>query len=172
MPDIDLYWHQQGNDRPAVGPIGPITIQGGVDPLKTEAVVKGDALNPVATLMLGDPNKPLTTLVEGDPNKPVTTLILGDPNKPLTTLIEGDPNRPVTTLMLGDPNKPITLSIKDIPQIQLSAEMSIKPTRIHNPLHLTFCISLFGLEIVTFAICGEGMTIIEPYRPYATEVCA
>ncbi len=103
-----------------------------------EALVKGDAQNPVT----------------------ITTLILGDPIKPLTTLIE------------GDPSKPITLSIKEIPQIQLSAEFGIKPTRIHNPLHYTFCISLFGFEIVTFAICGEGMTIIEPYHQHKTEACA
>jgi hypothetical protein len=184
LPDLDFYWHQLGNDRPAIGPIGPITIQGGTDPLKTEALVKGDPLHPVTTLLLGDqtkpittlilgdPNKPVTTLVEGDPNKPVTTLILGDPNKPVTTLVEGDPNKPVTTLILGDPNKPITLSIKDIPPIQLSTDVGIKPTRIHNPLHFTFCISLFGFEVATFAICGEGMTIIEPYHPHKTEACA
>jgi hypothetical protein len=148
MPDIDFYWHQLGNDRPAVGPIGPITIQGGADPVKTESLVKGDALNPVTTLMQGDPAKPLTTVILGDPNKPVTTL------------------------MLGDPNKPITLSVKDLPQIQLSAEVGMKPTRIHNPLHFTFCISLFGLEIVTFAVCGEAMTIVEPYTRHKTEVCA
>jgi hypothetical protein len=160
MPDIDLFWHQQGNDRPAVGPIGPITIQGGADPIKTESLVKGDALNPV------------TTLMQGDPAKPLTTVILGDPNRPITTLIEGDPNKPVTTLMLGDPNKPITLSVKDLPQIQLSADVGMKPTRIHNPLHFTFCISVFGLEIVTFAVCGEAMTIVEPYTQHKTEVCA
>jgi hypothetical protein len=74
--------------------------------------------------------------------------------------------------VLGDPNRPITLAIKELPQIQISAEMGFKPTRIHNPLHFTFCISLFGLEIVTFAICGEAMTIIEPYHPHRTEACA
>jgi len=148
MPDIDFYWHQQGSDRPAIGPIGPITIQGGPDPIQTESLVKGDALNPVTTLMQGDPAKPLTTVILGDPNKPVTTL------------------------MLGDPNKPITLSVKDLPQIQLSADVGMKPTRIHNPLHFTFCISLFGFEIVTFAVCGEAMTIVEPYTQHKTEVCA
>jgi hypothetical protein len=160
LPDLDFYWHQLGNDRPAIGPIGPITIQGGPDPLKTEALVKGDPLNPVTTLLLGDQAKP------------IATLILGDPNKPVTTLVEGDPNKPVTTLILGDPNKPLTFSIKDLPQIQLSAEVGIKPTRIHNPLHFTFCISLFGFEVATFAICGEGMTIIEPYHQHQTEACA
>jgi len=159
MPDIDLFWHQQGNDQPRIGAIGPITIEGGAAAVKSEAVVKGDALNPLTTVILGDPAKPLTTMV------------LGDPNKPVTTLLEGDPNKPIATLILGDPNKPVTFSIKDIPQIQLSADIGLKPTRIHNPLHFTFCISLFGLELMTFAVCGEGMTIIEPYQPHKTEGC-
>ena|SRR5438270_11477133 len=162
--DIDFYMKQAQEQ--------PVRIQGGNDPLKTESLVKGDAKSPVATLLLGDPNQPLTTFIEGDRNKPVTTLLLGDPNQPLTTVVEGDRNKPIATLLLGDPNQPITFSIKDIPQIQLSADVGMKPTRIHNPLHFTFCISLFGLEIVTFALCGEAMTIIEPYHPRKTEVCA
>ena len=170
--DLNFYWHQQGNDRPAIGPIGPITIQGGPDPVKTEALVKGDPLNPVTTRLSGDQANPIATLILGDPNRPVTALVEGDPNKPVTTLLEGDPNKPITTLILGDPNKPITLSIKDIPPIQLSTDIGIKPTRIHNPLHFTFCISFFGFEVATFAICGEGMTIIEPYHPHKTEACA
>src|SRR5574341_1172243 len=164
MPDIDFYWHQLGGDRPAIGPIGPFTIQGGTDPLKMETSIKGDALNPLTTVILGDPAKPITTLILGDPNKPLTTLVEGDPNKPITTLMLGDPNRPLSTLLEGDPNKPITFSIKDIPRIELSTEMGFKPTRIHNPLHLEFCISLLGLKILTFAVCGETMTIIEPYH--------
>ncbi|HEY2815760.1 MAG TPA: hypothetical protein VGK44_01360 [Casimicrobiaceae bacterium] len=166
--DLDFFWHQQGGDQPAVG---PVRIQGGADPLKTEALVKGDAANPLTTVLLGDPVKPLSTLVLGDPAKPVTALIEGDPAKPVTTLILGDPNRPLTTLLEGDPNKPITFSIKDIPKIDLSAELGIKPTRVHNPLYYKFCISLFGMDIVTFALCGESMTIIEPYVPHKSEVC-
>jgi hypothetical protein len=125
-----------------------------------EITVKGDPTNPVATLMLGDPTKPLTTLVEGDPTKPVTTLMLGDPTKPLTTLIE------------GDRTKPVALSIEHIPRIELSAEIGMKPTRIHNPVYLNFCMSLFGLEILSLALCGESMTVIEPYHPHKTESCA
>jgi hypothetical protein len=151
MPDVDLSWNRYGG--------GPVTIQGGADPIKSESLVKGDPLNPVTTLLLGDASKPIATLV------------LGDPNRPLATLVEGDPTKPIASLLLGDPNKPITLSIKDIPEIRLSTEIGIKPTRIHNPLHFTFCISLFGFEVVTFSICGEAMTIIEPYQPHKAEAC-
>jgi hypothetical protein len=151
MTDLDLSWNRYGG--------GPVTIQGGSAPLKSESLVKGDPANPVTTLLLGDAAKPIATLV------------LGDPNRPLATLIEGDPTKPIATLLLGDPNKPVTFSIKDIPEIKLSTEIGIKPTRIHNPLHFTFCISLFGFEIVTFGICGEAMTIIEPYHPHKMEAC-
>lgn len=151
MTDVDLSWNRYGG--------GPVTIQGGADPFKSESLVKGDPLKPVTTLLLGDASKPIATLV------------LGDPNRPLATLVEGDPTKPIASLLLGDPNKPITLSVKDIPEIRLSTEIGIKPTRIHNPLHFTFCISLFGFEVVTFGICGEAMTIIEPYQAHKAEAC-
>jgi hypothetical protein len=139
MPDVDLSWNRYGG--------GPVTIQGGADPIKSESLVKGD------------------------PDKPIASLVLGDPNRPLATLVKGDPDKPIASLLLGDLNKPITLSIRDIPEIRLSTEIGIKPTRIHNPLHFTFCISLFGFEVVTFGICGEAMTIIEPYQPHKAEAC-
>src|ERR1700730_15581563 len=151
MPDVDLSWNRYGG--------GPVTIQGGADPIKSESLVKGDPLNPVTTLLLGDASKPIATLA------------LGDPTRPLATLVEGAPTKPIASLLLGDPNKPITLSIKDIPEIRLSTEIGIKTTTIHNPLHFTFCISLFGFEVVTFGICGEAMTIIEPYQPHKAEAC-
>lgn len=139
--------------------------------------------------MIGDPSQPigtqlqggldLTTEVIGDPTKPVTSLMTGDPTKPLATLILGDPTKPIATLLEGDPTKPVTISlgldnirIKELPRIELSAEIGIKPTRIHNPVDLKFCLALFGLEILSFAICGESMTIIEPYKPHKTEQCS
>ncbi len=164
MPDIDLYFKTDGPNILIKGPLPTIntvnSLKGdSANPLTTVSTLKGDSANPLKTVILGDPNQPIATLIEGDPTKPIATLMLGDPNRPLSTLLE------------GDPNKPITLSIKDIPRIELSTEMGFKPTRIHNPLHLEFCISLFGLKIFTFAVCGELMTVIEPYLPHKTETC-
>jgi hypothetical protein len=168
--DIDIYtkndtgWGAGGPDIGIKGPLPTIntisTIKGDPVPLTTVSTIKGDQNSPITTLILGDPTKPVTTLIEGDPTKPVTTLMLGDPTRPLATLLQ------------GDPNKPITFSIKDLPRIELSTDMGFKPTRIHNPLHFEFCISLFGLEVLTFAVCGEAMTIVEPYLPHKTETCA
>lgn len=138
-----------------------VTLQGSAAlPVDMVMTVEGSTTNPVTTLMLGDPTKPLTTLVEGNPAKPVTTLMIGDPKQPITTLIEGSKDHP------------LALYIEHIPRIELSAEIGIKPTRIHNPMYLNFCLSLLGLEILKFAICGESMTIIEPYHPLKTERCA
>jgi hypothetical protein len=156
--DIDVYtkndtgWASGGPD---------IGIKGPLPTINTISTIKGDPV-------------PITTVstIKGDQNSPVTTLILGDSTRPVTTLMLGDPNRPISTLLEGDPNKPITFSIKDLPRIELSTEMGFKPTRIHNPLHFEFCISLFGLEVLSFAVCGEAMTIVEPYVPHKTETCA
>ena len=143
----------------------------------------------INSFMFGDPSQPigtqlqggldLTTEVIGDPTKPVTSLMTGDPSKPVAALILGDPTKPVATLLEGDPSKPVTIDlglddirIKELPRIELSAEIGINPTRIHNPVDLKFCLALFGLEILSFAICGESMTIIEPYNPHKTEQCS
>jgi hypothetical protein len=145
--------------------------------------------NPQTFNMVGDPNHAIATNlsggldITGDPNNPVATLIFGDPTKPVATLLEGDPTKPITTLLEGDPTKPITsnstvkmglddIRIKELPHIYFSAEVGMKPTRIHNPLHLKFCLSMLGFEILSFDVCGESMTIIEPYHPHRTEQCS
>lgn len=150
-------------------PNQPIATQlhGGLD-LTTE--LTGDSTKPVTTLLTGDPNKPVSNLMTGDPTKPLATLILGDPTRPIATVLEGNPTKPVTTnstVDLGLDN----IHIKELPRIELSTEIGIKPTRIHNPVDLKLCISLLGLEILSFEMCGESMTIIEPYVPHKTEEC-
>src|SRR5258708_5183299 len=98
--------------------------------------------------------------LKGDPANPIATLLVGDPAKPVTTRMKGDSPKPLVLFMEGDPNKPIALAITELPQINLSADIGIKPTRIHNPAHFTFCISVLGFELLTFDLCGEAMTII------------
>ncbi len=152
MVDFGIDPHFDGTDLHLVLDSGSLT---------TSNTVKGDSANPL----------PLSALIVGDPTKPVTALIEGDPTKPVTTLIQGDPNRPLFLFLEGDPSKPIAFAITELPQINLSADIGIKPTRIHNPAHFTFCISIFGFELLRFHLCGEAMTIIEPYCPHKTEIC-
>ena len=40
------------------------------------------------------------------------------------------------------------------------------------PVGLKFCVSLLGLPLVSFDVCGESMVIVEDYRPHRTELCA
>src|SRR5260221_5208931 len=133
--DLDVFvkndtgWASGGPD---------IGLKGPLPTINTSNTLKGDPANPIATLLVGYPAKPVTALIVGDPTKPVTTLMQGDSTKPLVLFME------------GDPNKPIALAITELPQINLSADIGIKPTRIHNPAHFTFCISVLGFEFLTF----------------------
>jgi hypothetical protein len=63
------------------------------------------------------------------------------------------------------------IRIKELPKIDLGVTIAMKPTRIHLPLHLRFCLSSMGMELLAFSICGEGMVVIEDYVPHRTELC-
>jgi hypothetical protein len=59
--------------------------------------------------------------------------------------------------------RPIDLwvGLKEVPRI-----------RGHLPANFSFCVSVFGREIVTLRLCGEAQIITEPYRPSPCEVCS
>jgi hypothetical protein len=157
--DFDIFWKNDtgwASGGPDIGLKGPLPT------VPVETTLKGDGANPLTTVstLKGDGANPLTTVVTGDPNHPVTTLVLGDTSKPVPILLE------------GNPQSPISIAITQLPEIKLSTDIGLKPTRIHNPAHFTFCISLLGINFVTFDLCGEAMTVIEPYHPHKTEICA
>jgi hypothetical protein len=61
------------------------------------------------------------------------------------------------------------IKIKELPKIEL--QFGMKPTRVHFPVNLQFCLSSLGLQLLTFNICGETMVVIEDYVPHKTEIC-
>jgi hypothetical protein len=63
-----------------------------------------------------------------------------------------------------------SISIMKLPQIDL--QLGMRPTRVHMPIGLKFCVSLLGLPLVSFDVCGESMVIVEDYTPHRTELCA
>jgi hypothetical protein len=63
-----------------------------------------------------------------------------------------------------------SISIMKLPQIDL--QLGMRPTRVHMPVGLKFCVSLLGLPLVSFDVCGESMVIVEDYTPHRTELCA
>ena len=62
-----------------------------------------------------------------------------------------------------------SISIKELPVIRLRVGMD--PTRIHMPLGYKFGVAVLGMQLLSFDICGEGMVIIEDYKPHKTEEC-
>jgi hypothetical protein len=61
------------------------------------------------------------------------------------------------------------IRINSLPKIQL--EFSMRPLRVHLPLHYTFCIELFGIQLFKFSLCGEGMVVTEDFQPHPSERC-
>jgi hypothetical protein len=62
---------------------------------------------------------------------------------------------------------PITLN-------PLSLDLSIKSlpsVRTHLPADYSAGISILGIELFSFRLCGEGQIITEPYRPNPCERC-
>jgi hypothetical protein len=56
--------------------------------------------------------------------------------------------------------KPIDLSfrIKEIPSV-----------RVHLPMDYKVCLALFGAELASIRLCGQGQVITEPYVPNPCE---
>ena len=67
-------------------------------------------------------------------------------------------------------NTDSSISIMKLPQIDL--QLGMRPTRVHMPVGLKFCVSLLGMPLVSFDVCGESMVIVEDYTPHRTELCA
>jgi len=61
------------------------------------------------------------------------------------------------------------IRVKELPKFEV--EFSVKPVRVHLPGHHKVCISIFGVEVFSLAVCGESMVVAEPYLPHKTEVC-
>src|SRR5262245_20872716 len=86
---------------------------------------------------------------------------------PTIELKRPSPLNSSNTLDLG----PDDIHIKDLPKIDLRVEIAMKPTRVHFPVHLHFCLSTLGMELLAFSVCGESMVVIEDYVPHKTEIC-
>lgn len=81
-------------------------------------------------------------------------------------------------LELGDINT--NIRVKEIPRIEIDAntrstlDLSIKEipdVRAHLPAHYNLGISIFGVEVVNFSLCGESQVITEKYVPRRMELC-
>jgi hypothetical protein len=79
---------------------------------------------------------------------------------------------------LGDINT--NIHVKEMPRIEIDAntksslDIAIKEipeVRAHLPAHYNLGISIFGVEIINFSLCGESQVITEKYIPRRMELC-
>ena len=60
----------------------------------------------------------------------------------------------------ADTNSSLDVAIKEIPDI-----------RAHVPSHYNLGVSIFGIEVLNFSLCGESQMITEKYVPTRMEIC-
>ncbi len=79
---------------------------------------------------------------------------------------------------LADVNS--NIRVKELPRIEIDAKTTstvnlaikeIPDVRAHLPSHYNLGISIFGVEIVNFSLCGESQMITEKYVPKRMEIC-
>jgi hypothetical protein len=68
----------------------------------------------------------------------------------------------------------VDLGLDDIRIRELApvrVELSMRPLRVTLPLSYKFCIELFGIPLLKFSLCGQGMAIAEEYQAREAEKC-
>jgi hypothetical protein len=61
------------------------------------------------------------------------------------------------------------ISIKELPRIDL--QFGLRPQRYHMPVNLRFGMSIMGMQLLSFDICGETMFVSEDYKAHKSEEC-
>lgn len=89
--------------------------------------------------------------------------------------LTGDPAQPIATLLIGDPNKPVStdskVEILNLPRFTLQDIKDMMKVRVRIPNYSQVCFKMFGQEIFSICVNGEGQVITEPYIPNAAERC-
>jgi hypothetical protein len=92
-----------------------------------------------------------------------------------TAKVIGDPAQPLATLLIGDPARPIAtdskVEILNLPRFTLQDIKDMMKVRVRIPNYSQMCFKIFGQEIFSLCINGEGQVITEPYVPNALERC-
>jgi hypothetical protein len=65
-----------------------------------------------------------------------------------------------TVVIDADTRSTLDIAIKEIPDV-----------RAHLPSHYNLGISIFGIEVVNFSLCGESQVITEKYQQRRMEIC-
>lgn len=95
-----------------------------------------------------------------------------DSNVTLAGEVTSNVNLAITDI--ADTNSTVNLAITELPPVTSTVNLAIKEipqVRAHFPAHYTLGISVLGIEVLTFSVCGESQAITEPYRPRPMERC-
>jgi len=113
----------------------------------------------------------VTTQLDGN----INTNLGGNLTTNSTAKVIGDPAQPLATLLIGDPARPIAtdskLEILNLPRFTLQDIKDMMKVRVRIPNYSQICFKLFGQELFSLCINGEGQVITEPYVPNAAEKC-
>ena|ERR1700720_975713 len=113
----------------------------------------------------------VTTHLDGNLN----TTLGGNLTTNSTAKVIGDPSQPLATLLIGDPARPIAtdskLEILNLPRFTLQDIKDMMKVRVRIPNYSQICFKLFGREMFSICVNGEGQVITEPYVPNAAERC-
>ena len=75
----------------------------------------------------------------------------------------------------GDPKEPVStdskVEILNLPRFTLQDIKDMMKVRMRIPNYSNVCFKVFGIEMFSVCVSGEGQVITEPYIPNAAERC-
>ena len=93
----------------------------------------------------------------------------------LETKVSGELKTDNVLKLTGDANAPVAtdskLEILNLPRFTLQDIKDMMKVRVRVPNYSNVCFKMFGVEMFSVCMSGEGQVITEPYIPNAAEQC-
>lgn len=71
--------------------------------------------------------------------------------------------RPIDIGITSLPKINIGLDPIEIRPLDVSLQIKVAPTRVSTPANFKICLGMFGIELASIRLCGQGQVIAEPY---------
>jgi len=93
----------------------------------------------------------------------------------LETRVSGELKTDNVLKLTGDSSAPVAtdskIEILNLPRFTLQDIKDMQKVRVRLPNYSNMCFKLFGMELFSVCMSGEGQIITEPYVPNAAERC-
>ena len=93
----------------------------------------------------------------------------------LETKVSGELKTDNVLKLTGDPAHPVAtdskMEILNLPRFTLQDIKDMMKVRMRIPNYSNVCFKMFGVEMFSVCVSGEGQVITEPYIPNAAERC-